>query len=59
MGSVDGSPPRVWGQRESASVVRSWTAVHPHGCGDNELRATLKHMNDSVHPHGCGDNGPQ
>ena len=31
----DGSPPRVWGQRQSRTGSEWAGAVHPHGCGDN------------------------
>ena len=30
-----GSPPRVWGQHQRATLLRSTRPVHPHACGDN------------------------
>ena len=32
-----GSPPRVWGQRFVLVVTAVLAAVHPHGCGDNQV----------------------
>ena len=32
----NGSPPRVWGKRRRLPGGRVLSAVHPHGCGENE-----------------------
>ena len=34
IGSSTGSPPRVWGMRQSATCRLRRVAVHPHGCGE-------------------------
>ncbi len=36
---VSGSPPRVWGQRRFRVPSGMMFPVHPHVCGDNELRS--------------------
>jgi len=50
-----GSPPRAWGKCCVASPSATFSAVHPHGRGENTI-ASLRSARATVHPHGRGEN---
>ena len=54
--STFGSPPRAWGQPSWKSCWGLQVPVHPHGRGDNVIRACRMRNGEPVHPHGRGDN---
>ena len=53
--AASGSPPRVWGQRPLAFLLRLPLRFTPTGVGTTST--SPQRLNAlSVHPHGCGDN---
>ena len=53
--SLDGSPPRAWGQYRALNVARAGERFTPTGVGTIAARPTLTPQ-CAVHPHGRGDN---
>jgi len=54
MGLIPGSPPRVWGQCNKTTDALQKHAVHPHGCGDNEVAISDLDTNKRFTPTGVG-----